>query len=244
MQQSNMFGRICEIDPTRPESWQGRSFLTFDVDWACDEVLAFTLDMVEQADVCATWFITHDTALLGRMRENPKFQIGLHPNFNPLLSGSGDRSCDNARATLNALKEIAPEATALRSHSLTQSSQLLDMFRDGGITHDCNMYIPGDCGISLRPWRHWNGIVRVPHGWEDDIWVMEGAKNNGCLLDEDALCVIDIHPIHVALNTRELSDYENSRDVHRDWNALRKRSNCGHGVRSILTGLLETGHLL
>lgn len=43
-------------------------YLTFDVDWACDEVLADTIDLVEEADVCATCFVTHDAPLLKRLR--------------------------------------------------------------------------------------------------------------------------------------------------------------------------------
>ncbi len=65
-------------------------FLTFDIDWACDGVLADTIDMVEQADICATWFVTHDTPLLNRLRKNPKFELGIHPNFNNILMGKPD----------------------------------------------------------------------------------------------------------------------------------------------------------
>ena len=79
------FGLIREIRPERPETWRGRVFLTLDLDWACDGVLEDTIDLVEGEDVSATWFVTHDTPLLERIRSNPRFELGIHPNFNGLL---------------------------------------------------------------------------------------------------------------------------------------------------------------
>ncbi len=79
---------------TGSPEWSDTVFLTFDVDWACDEVFADTIDLVEQADVCATWFITHGTPLLERLRENPKFGLGIHPNFNNILAGNPDPSME------------------------------------------------------------------------------------------------------------------------------------------------------
>ena len=68
-----LFQSICRIDFNRPETWEGRIFLTFDIDWATDEVLSDTIDLVEAAQVCATWFVTHDTPVLARLRDNPAF---------------------------------------------------------------------------------------------------------------------------------------------------------------------------
>ena len=65
------FGRVSEIQPASPETWRNRLFLTFDIDWACDEVLADTVRLVEAAGVMATWFVTHDTPLLERLITSP-----------------------------------------------------------------------------------------------------------------------------------------------------------------------------
>ena len=66
------FGTIREIKVEDVTTWQNKVFPTFDIDWACDEVLADTTDLVEEADVAATWFVTHDTPL-------------LKPTFNTIL---------------------------------------------------------------------------------------------------------------------------------------------------------------
>ena len=34
-----IFKKICDINLDKKNSWQGKVFLTLDIDWACDEVL-------------------------------------------------------------------------------------------------------------------------------------------------------------------------------------------------------------
>ena len=82
-----IFENIKKIDISNPISWQDKIFLTFDIDWCSDEVLLYTLDIIEKYDIKATFFITHDTTLLERMRANQNIELGIHPNFNPLLNG-------------------------------------------------------------------------------------------------------------------------------------------------------------
>ena len=76
---SETFKCISEILPGDPLTWESKLFITFDIDWAHDEVLSDTIDLIEQADVAATWFVTHDTTLLERLRNNPKIRIGHSP---------------------------------------------------------------------------------------------------------------------------------------------------------------------
>lgn len=83
------FAKIGEIDADDPAIWEGRLFLTIDLDWAIDAAIAMCLDLIEAAGVAATVFVTHDTPLLARMRNNPRIELGLHPDFNPLLDGRG-----------------------------------------------------------------------------------------------------------------------------------------------------------
>src|ERR1044072_8120400 len=101
------FSQISQIDLSRQETWENTLFLTFDLDWASDEVLARTIDHVEAADVDATWFVTHETPLLERLRANPKFELGIHPNFNPLLlQGDTTRGKDAQEVLANILKIV------------------------------------------------------------------------------------------------------------------------------------------
>jgi len=142
-------------------AWKDSLYLTFDIDWAHDEVLKDTIDLVESADVAATWFATHDSLMLERLRANEKFELGIHPNFNFLLDGDA-RNGSSAQEVIAHCKSIVPEATVVRSHSMTQSSGLLNLFKEVGVTHDVNHFVPYFIGVSLKPWRLWNGMIRVP----------------------------------------------------------------------------------
>jgi len=140
------FGKISDILPETPDTWETRFFLTFDIDWANDDVLADSIDLVEEANISATWFVTHDTPLLKRLRANSKFELGIHPNFNFLLNGDPSNG-RNAEEVIDRLLCVVPEAKSVRSHSMTQSSHLLQLFVDRGIYYDCNHYIPKNAGL-------------------------------------------------------------------------------------------------
>lgn len=236
------FGKIGEIDAASPETWEERLFLTIDLDWAIDPAIEHCLDLIDEAAVAATIFVTHDTPLLARMRANPRLELGLHPDFNPLLEGE-ERLAGGARAVVRNLLHIVPEARVVRSHSITQSSKLLDLFAAAGMTHDCNHFIPAHSGISLKPYRHWNGLTRVPYFWEDDVDLID---RQGPAVRELAagpgLKVFDFHPIHVALNTQSTEHYDSSRLAHRDWRALRGAASTeAGGVRERFVSLLRGG---
>jgi hypothetical protein len=213
-------------------------FLTFDVDWAHDAVMAAAIDLVEEADVPATWFVTHDTPLLARLRANPLFEIGIHPNFLPLLNGDPGNGA-NAEEILDRLLAIAPEAKSVRSHSLVQGGRLLELFRNKGLTHECNAFIPEQSGIELKPWTDWFGIVRLPYFWEDDFFCEASGSAAGDLSRRRGVRGFDFHPIHVYLNTERLSRYEEAReDFHNPERLKRRRNSDSPGVCDFLKDLL------
>ncbi|MDX2085773.1 MAG: hypothetical protein SFZ03_10355 [Candidatus Melainabacteria bacterium] len=208
---------LSTIQPERPETWQNQQFLTVDVDWASDAVLSYSIDLIEQAGIPATWFITHETPLLSRLRENPKFELGIHPNFNKLLFQQDISNGATPTEIVQNLMAIVPEAKVVRSHSMTQSSPLLDVFRTCGLTHESNHFIPIESGVELKPWRHWNGLIKIPYAWEDDVACMHGTMTQTDferLTNFKGFCVLDVHPIHVVLNTHDLSLYETTRTLH------------------------------
>lgn len=235
------FVKLSKIDPEAVASWEKPLFLTFDIDWACDEVLADTIDMVEAVDVAATWFVTHDTPLLKRLRANPKFELGIHPNFNFLL-GSDARNGGSAGEVVNRLLAIVPEAKSVRSHSMAQSSNILQIFIENGFTHDANHFIPEQAEIELRPWQLWNDLIKVPYFWEDDVACIY-TKNTPIkdLTKRSGLKVFDFHPIHVFLNTENLDRYERTREIHHKPEELIKHRYVGDGARTALETLLALG---
>lgn len=186
--------------------------ITIDTDWCSDDVLTECLDLLEQTKTTATIFVTHQTPLLDRMRDNESIELGIHPNFNPLLSGDfvyGRTFSEVIEYYLN----IVPEAVSARSHSVTQSSPILNALVDAGITHDSNSFIPAEADIPLKPWRHWYGdLVRVPYSWEDYIHcAFKWPWNAETFLNKKGLKVFDFHPIHLFLNTESTQRYESAK---------------------------------
>jgi hypothetical protein len=150
----------------------------------------------------------------------------------------------NTEEIVDRLLALVPEAKSVRSHSLTQSSVLLQLFRNKGLTHDCNYFIPHQAGMELRPWYLWNGLIKVPYFWEDDVSAIYG-DNFGAIAEltqRRGLKVFDFHPIHVFLNTERMERYEESRPYHRSpEKLLTYRNNETSGTRTALKTLLELG---
>ena len=232
------FSTISTIDLDKPYSWQDPSFITLDIDWCHDEVLAYSINLLEQAGASATWFVTHHTPLLERLRANPKFELGIHPNFNFLLQGDS-RNGRDAEEVVDRMLEIVPEAKSVRSHSMTQSSVLLNLFSEKGLCYDCNHFIPFQANIELKPYRLWNNLIKVPHSWEDDISCAYGGQSTSMVNQEtNNLNVFGFHPIHIFLNTLDFTLYESSRSLHRFPNQLAELRWQSEGTQSWLNQIL------
>ena len=75
---------ISSTNLSDPTSWSSKQFLTFDLDWAHDDVILDTVGLLETHGVGATWFVSHDTPVISQLRKNSEFERGIHPNFNRL----------------------------------------------------------------------------------------------------------------------------------------------------------------
>ncbi|MCM8537814.1 MAG: hypothetical protein NE334_17865 [Lentisphaeraceae bacterium] len=210
------FSKISEINLVEDDTWKNKTFLTFDIDWAEDFVLEPLIDLLTEQDVKATWFITHDTPLLKRLRGNKNFELGIHPNFNNLLMGDKSQGATHTEI-IHKLLDIVPEAVSVRSHSVCQSSRILHSFFEAGLKYDCNDFVSWKSSIQLKPWNYLEKLIKVPYFWSDEISSLENDSFKlNQVLKNDGLKVYDFHPIHVYLNTEKISRYEKSRQVHRD----------------------------
>lgn len=237
------FSKISDIRVEVPSTWNNNIFLTFDIDWACDKVLEDTIDLVEKADIAATWFVTHDSPLLERLRTNPKFELGIHPSFNFLLEGNPGNG-RNIEEVTNRLLAIVPDAKSVRCHSMTQNTRILQLFCDKGLVYDCNHFVPVQSGIQLKPWKLWNGLVKVPHYWEDDAaFIYNDMFDIRTLCRRRGIKVFTFHPIHVFLNTENTERYESTRSWHHDPEKLiKQRGDHPNGTRMLLKQLFEKAY--
>jgi hypothetical protein len=234
------FATINEIDVQRPDSWQDRTFLTFDLDWANDAVIGFTLDLLESHGVPATVFVTHRTPLLDRMRRMSTLELGIHPNFNFLLQGDFRYGRTSAEV-LEHFLAIVPEARSVRSHSLAISSTLLADMAARGLRWESNYFVPWSSGVELKPWLSWNQVItQVPLCWTDDIHSRSnGSWNVSVLPKMPGLNVLIFHPIHIFLNTERLARYDGARPFLADEYRLTEHVNRdGAGARTLLLELI------
>jgi len=237
------FIHFTDIDPAIPSTWQGKSVLSFDLDWAIDEVLEDTLDLIKEANIKATLFVTHETPILDKMRETSLISLGLHPNFNPLFSG--ESSSQSPDRIMSDLKGIVPEAKVLRSHSMSHSGCWLNIYREIGITHLSQYYMGGI--KSIQPVRHVNGLVEVPVYFADDgyIFVEDHKEWSNPSVEEitsissKSVKVFNFHPIHVALNSSSLVTYESSKSSHHKWDAIADIRSSSFGMRDLLMRIIQ-----
>jgi hypothetical protein len=126
---------------------------------------------------------------------------------------------------------------------MTQSTGLLQSFANAGLTHDANHFIPVSSGVEPKPWYLWNGMVRVPYCWEDDVFCLYRERgvaepDVAETVQRGGLRVFDFHPIHIFLNTESLDRYERTRSLHGDPQAMLQHRYSGYGTRSRLLDLL------
>jgi hypothetical protein len=196
--------------------------ITLDIDWAPDFVIDFAAERLIAGGVRATWFITHESPAVERLKAHPDlFELGIHPNF---LAGSSHGS--TPEDVLAFCAALVPEARCVRTHALVQSSPLLEQFSRRGIPVDVSLFLPHTPG--LRPVDTWfrnAKLLRIPYFWEDDsemctpdsMWHVNSLLEGRALSDGHwDLRIFDFHPIHIYLNSADMRPYEAlKRDVPR-----------------------------
>lgn len=227
---------LQNIIPHQLSTWKKKIFFTFDNDWAHNEIVKDVVDLIESFDVFATFFVTDNIPQLERIRSNPNFTLGIHPNFRPLLIGKGS----TIHYEIERSMQIVPEAVSCRSHGVIQGGDISQALIQQGIRFESNESIPFHSGIKLRPYEVAGGLIKLPYLWADEHeWVFNRKTDFSKILKENVFCVFDFHPIHVFLNTESTERYENTRPLHRLPDELIKHRNSGSGTRSKLIELLK-----
>jgi hypothetical protein len=226
-----------------------RTAITLDVDWAPDDAIDDVAALLAERGVRATWFVTHESAAVDRIRERRDlFELGIHPNFAP-----GSTHGDSPEAVLSHCMALVPDARAMRTHGLVQSSALLALVRDRTpVAVDASLFLPHANTAEPLSYPLATGTLRrVPYVWEDDaeMYRAEPAWDAWALATRlRGLAVFNFHPVHVVLNSSDMAAYESLKrrglpEARRaDFAALRAP---GHGsgtaFESLLDGLAGSG---
>lgn len=223
-------------------SKEKKIYLTFDMDWANDEVLDFFYQMICELQIDITLFVTHQTKWINKFREDEHIELGIHPNFNFLLEGEANSK--NKDKIIEEINVIVPEALAVRSHSLVKSTALTDKFAKAGMKYELNYYIPPENELRVMPWKFQN-ILQVPFLFEDDLYLMEGKKRcidyylSDCF---DMVKVFNFHPIHLYLNSENLERYQNAKVFNHNFEKLQAFRNTGsEGIENFFRQLVKRG---
>ncbi len=203
--------------------------ITFDIDWAADEIIQYTVNFLQDHGVKATLFATHKSDYLQSL-DNNLYEIALHPNFN---------QDTNYFKIIKDLKNIYPDAIGIRSHSLFQSSDILKFIICNDLKYEVNTFVPQTSG--LHPFIRMKGLVSLPFCWEDDYHFLMGFPwHFSCMhIDIIGLKIYNFHPMHVFMNTNSIEHYNRFKMFYQEPSNLRKYRNKGSGVQTIFIELLK-----
>lgn len=204
--------------------------LTFDLDWCSDDVLEYLLLKLIKYKVPATFFITHDTKLLAKIREYDFLELGIHPNFD-----KNSTHGEEYKSVIDYCLKIVPEAISSRPHGLKISSNKLIYMMKKGIKIDCSIFMP--YAAHLKEFDlivNEDKILRVPYNWEDDYEFYQDKKKYS-FLDIKKLTdrILDFHPIHVYLNSNSDKQYK----LYKDNKNYTK--NCDLGTETMLDEIIN-----
>ncbi len=183
--------------------------VTMDMDWAPDFAIEYVAELLVDNGVKASWFITHTTPKLQLLRTHGNlFELGIHPNFLKASSHGSDES-----SVLESMKTIVPEARAVRTHALVQSTPLLYKIASQFDIHiDVSLFLPDTPHLQPHTLHLYDQhLLRLPYFWEDDVetynpnagWAMSNPRYH-----VPGLKIFNFHPFLVYLNCRTLDGYE------------------------------------
>lgn len=183
--------------------------VTADQDWAPEWATKFLLEWAEERDIPLHFFTTNPSeTILGAHREG-RVGLGWHPNF--LRQSTHGTTEAEVVAHMAA---FAPDVRSVRSHAFSESSLAWSALEEVGITVDSQG--PSDMAGYLVPFVHASGIVRFPVWFEDDVWLKNLPEDADPAMlwpsfDAPGLKILNLHPIHMALNTPTFEYYNELR---------------------------------
>jgi hypothetical protein len=215
--------------------------LTLDTDWAPDFMIDYVAHILMEKQICATWFVTHQSPAIGRLRQYPHlFELGIHPNFLP-----NSTQGTTPGQVLRYCMDLVPDATSLRTHSLVQSTPLITQIIDETpIVTDVSLFIP--YGTFLQPVKYQlrnRCLLRIPYFWADD-YEMEQEKPNWKkslqMTFDNGLHVFGFHPVHIYLNSPSMHNYYAMRYQlpHLSEGQITEFIHSGEGTRTLFLDLV------
>lgn len=183
--------------------------ITVDIDWAPDFMIDQLAARFSQAGVKCTWFVTHASPAVDRLKSNPNFELGIHPNFLP-----GTSHGSNEDEIIEYCLKLVPDAKSVRTHALVQSSPLLCKLKSTfNIQTDCSLFLPQTPLFVPNTICHAGNaspLVRIPYNWEDDVECLRPKRSwkvDDSVFYFEGMKIFNFHPVYVELNETDFSRY-------------------------------------
>ena len=215
---------------------------TSDIDWAPEWMIEELVKFLRINRIKATFFVTNESNILKSIEGGGDFEIGLHPNFYPKSSHG-----ENVKEVFEYLLKLHPNATSMRTHGLYQSSsmftEIINLFPS--IKFDISLFMPNN--FHLQPSKLSIGdkyINRIAYQWEDDVEMYIGLTDIVIPKEASYFC-LDVHPVHFALNSITMSNYEEIKHtLNKPLNKMSKEEvekyiNKGFGVRTVIENFVK-----
>ncbi len=213
---------------------------TTDLDWATDYAIEDLLGRFESNHIRPTVFVTHRSEVVERHIKN--IEIGIHPNF--ILPSSHGKAQDEI---IDYCMKLVPNAQVFRSHRWYADNDIYEKLWNRGIRYESNICTDMD---AMGPFIHRSGMVSFPVFLEDGAYIIKGRslefKDVQRNFEKKGLKVINIHPMHYALNTPYFSYTREIKDrlSREEWNNMQSEtlvqySYKGRGIRSFIDNVIE-----
>ncbi|OLS03670.1 polysaccharide deacetylase WbmS family protein [Tissierella creatinophila] len=217
--------------------------LTFDVDWASEDALKYSYNIIEKYGFKTTFFLTHESKFILELIEKGDIDGGIHPNF--LINSSHGNSYDEV---IDYCTTLLPQAEAYRCHRYFDVNDITETFAEKGYKYDSNV-----CTFLqiVEPFVHRSGLVRFPIFFEDGAYLFHRQNLNfkevgKQLFNNPGLMILNIHPMHMALNSPDFYYMRKVKDslTREEWNnlnykLLEKIRYKGYGIRDFIIEIFE-----
>jgi hypothetical protein len=205
--------------------------LTLDTDWVPNAVLADTMDILAEYNQRCTAFCTSFYSaepLKGH-------EAALHPNYHNRKMSEEEH--------LKSLLKIYPKAKGVRAHTLYIHGRLVTAtYPDAGLLYSSDYMMLYQKNISPIPML---GLWQMPIFFADVSWLRDKERQTAPKLEEfdlalPSLMVFCFHPIHIFVNTPDISFYQSIKEHYQNPAKLKElRNRSRPGVRDLFIALLK-----
>ncbi|MCT7473096.1 polysaccharide deacetylase WbmS family protein [Aliarcobacter cryaerophilus] len=180
-------------------NWNGFSSinLSFDIDFAPDYMITYLLDILDSyKDIKATFFITHNSKIIDRIRNNKNYELAIHP-FDNAQSTQG-KGLNNI---IDNLLEVVPESIGNRFHRLEHSYNSFFILKNKNQFYDASLF-RFNLPFAVPTYHEDINLVLIPYTFEDGT--CGGMGHSMKLRDIDLFSPgikgISFHPLNLYLN--------------------------------------------